>query len=287
MPSQLHFHVHVADPVLEHGTPPVPHGYPPVASPLTSTLIVGDHEALLVDPPWAKSQLPEFATWVESFGKRLTGIYITHGHGDHWFGAPELLKKFPEATVFATSGTARYIVEQHATRIPTWDVRFPGEVAEGELVPQIADELGFDFEGHRLLPVELGHTDTDDTTGLWVPSLRLFVAGDSVYNHCHQYLNESADGGLAAWYEALDIVDALEPEFVVAGHKDKTQPDDAEAVRRTREYLDVFTELASSGTYTEEGLFDKMMEIYPKYANPKALWRSVVAVLSAQSSASV
>ena len=46
----------------------------------------------------------------------------------------------------------------------------------------IPDELRgnvIDLEGHELVAVELGHTDTDHTTCLHVPSIGLVVAGAS------------------------------------------------------------------------------------------------------------
>jgi glyoxylase-like metal-dependent hydrolase (beta-lactamase superfamily II) len=273
------FHVHVADPTLEHGTPPVPHGYPAVASPVSSTLITGERDAVLVDTPWSREHMRVFNDWIDSFDKNLTAIYITHGHGDHWFGVPALLERYPDARVYATAGTAAYIKKQHENRGGMWDDRFPGQVCEGQIHPEIIPEEGIELEGNALKAVELGHTDTDATTGLWVPSIRLFVAGDSVYNHCHQYLNESAHGGLQAWYRALDIIEALDPKYAVAGHKDKTQPDDGGAVQRTRTYLQTFERLTEEGGRTPEEFFDEMTRLFPGYANPKALWRSVVAII--------
>ncbi|MEU1597798.1 MBL fold metallo-hydrolase [Streptomyces sp. NPDC005708] len=279
MASDLRFHVLVADPTPEHGTPPVPHGHPAVASPMSSTLITGERDAVLVDTPWTHEHIRVIGDWIASFDRNLTAIYLTHGHGDHWFGVPALLDRFPGARVYSTAGTARYIRKQHETRGEQWDARFPGQVCEGEIHPEIIPAEGIELEGNVLKAVELGHTDTDDTTGLWVPSIRLFVAGDSVYNHCHQYLDESGDGGLQAWYRALETIEALDPTYAVAGHKDKAQPDDAGAVQRTRTYLDTFQRLAAEDTRTPEEFFDEMMRLFPGYANPKALWRSVVAVI--------
>ena len=279
MASDLHFHVHVADPTLEHGTPPVPHGYPAVASPVSSTLITGERDAVLVDTPWSHEHIREIGELIASFDKNLTAIYITHGHGDHWFGVPALLDRFPGVRVYATSDTAAYIKDEHENRVVRWENRFPGQICQGQIHPEIIPEESIELEGNVLKAVELGHTDTDHTTGLWVPSIRLFVAGDSVYNHCHQYLNESGNRGLQAWYRALDIIEALDPKYAVAGHKDKTQPDDAGAVQRTRTYLNTFKRLTEEGGRTPEEFFDEMMRLFPGYANPKALWRSVVAII--------
>lgn len=277
MNPKLNFYVHVSDPTPEHDTPPVPHGYPAVASPLSSTLIVGELDAVLVDPPWSHQHVQAIGDWIASFEKNLTAIYITHGHGDHWFGTADLLKRFPGATVYATSEVIAYIQVQHKHRAATWDARFPGQVARGEINPTLIPENGFELEGQTLRAVRLGHTDTDDTTALWVPELRLVVAGDAVYNYCHQYLNESGGSGHQDWLRALDIIESLNPANVVAGHKDKSKPNDAGSIQRTRDYLNTFHSLVECGGKSAEEAFDAMIEAFPNYANPKALWRSIVA----------
>jgi hypothetical protein len=73
--------------------------------------------------------------------------------------------------------------------------------------------LGLRFEGEILRPVEVGHSDTDDTTVLHVPSIGLVVAGDVAYNGVHQYLLEGGGGGPdrlnpgPLWYGALSLLD--------------------------------------------------------------------------------
>jgi hypothetical protein len=84
--------------------------------------------------------------------------------------------------------------------------------------------------------VEAGHSDT---SVLHVPDLGPVVAGDVLYNGVHQYLSESAGGGLTAWHRAVDLVEKLQPRYAVAGHKNAGLDDDAgRVIAGTRQYLD-------------------------------------------------
>src|SRR5580700_6499942 len=55
-------------------------------SPISSILIYGERDAILVDTPTTTAQATALADWVEKSGKNLKTIYTTHGHGDHFFG---------------------------------------------------------------------------------------------------------------------------------------------------------------------------------------------------------
>src|SRR4029453_6099659 len=66
---------------------------------MASPLIYGDRAALLVDAFMPVEQASALADWVVSKKKDLTTIYITHGHGDHWFGVGTILERFPQARV--------------------------------------------------------------------------------------------------------------------------------------------------------------------------------------------
>ena len=145
----------------------------------------------------------------------------------------------------------------------------------------IAEELRgnvIDLEGHELVVVELGHTDTDYTTCLHVPSIGLVVAGDAAYNDVHLYLAESNAQKRQEWIAALDKIESLKPRAVVASHKRPENDDNPRIIEETRQYIRDFDRLAETTTTAQE-LYDKMLKLYPNRVNPGwALWSSARAV---------
>ena len=137
----------------------------------------------------------------------------------------------------------------------------------------------FTLEGHDLVIVEVGHSDSDDNSVLHVPDLELVVAGDVIYNGVHMYLGESvAVGGLDPWREAINKVEALEPRHIVAGHQNK-QLDDAAArtIAETRQYLDDADELLKT-KHTAIEFFDAKIERYPDHLGRTVLWAGACGI---------
>src|SRR4029077_8373180 len=119
-----------------------------------------------------------------------------------------------------------------------------------------------DLEGRDLIVVEVGHTDTDYTTFLHVPSVGLVVAGDAAYNDVHLYLAESNAQTRREWITALDTIETLRPRAVIAGHKKADRSDSPGIIEETRQYIRDFERVADMTTTARE-LYDKMLELYP------------------------
>jgi glyoxylase-like metal-dependent hydrolase (beta-lactamase superfamily II) len=276
----LRYEVLVNDGVRRDRDMRLPDGSPIVSSPVASTLVLGDNDAVLVDPPFTYEQIDRVGDWIERSGKRLAYIYATHAHGDHWFGADRIMGRFPGAIAYATQKTIA-MMHQQATvgRAQRWDIDFPGLIPESPVVFEPIPTNGFTLEGHRCVAIEVGHTDTDDTTVLHVASIGLVVAGDVAYNGVHQYLLESRGGGMQAWLVALDLVEALQARAVIAGHKNRALPDDPAILGQTRQYLiDAQRLLDEKPTPLE--FFDRMLALYPDRLNPGPLWYGALGLLS-------
>jgi glyoxylase-like metal-dependent hydrolase (beta-lactamase superfamily II) len=225
-------------------------------------------------------QASELADWVTASGKNLTTIYITHGHGDHWFGIGTLLERFPNAKAVAKPDVVK-VMRRHASPEVldgVWKAAFPGQIPDRIVIAEELKGNVINLEGHELDAVELGHTDTDDTTCLNVPSIGLMVAGDAAYNDVHLYLVESNAKSRQQWISALDKIESLNPQAVIASHKRPGSDDNPTIIEQTRQYIRDFDQLVETTTTAQE-LYDKMLQLYPNRVNPGwALWSSARAV---------
>jgi glyoxylase-like metal-dependent hydrolase (beta-lactamase superfamily II) len=248
-------------------------------SPTAATLVYGDRDAVLVDPLMTATEGEDLADWIAATGKNLTTIFVTHGHGDHFFGAAPVLDRFPDARMVATPAVVEGMKKQLS---PSWldgfwRARFPGQLPDRLFVAEPLLDRTFTLEGQDLVAVDLGHTDTDGSAALHAPSIGLVVAGDGVYADIHLYLVESGAGGIDAWLAALDVIEALRPTAVVAGHRSADSCDDPRYIDETRRYLRAF-EAAVKGTATALDLYNAVVEEYPDRLNRGVLWNSSKAV---------
>src|SRR5882724_10008747 len=93
----------------------------------TATLMYGERDAVLVDTFLTDEHSKELLDWVVERGKNLTTIYVTHAHGDHYFGLKRLLDQFPKARAIATASNVAVIQEQIKPEFVQsfWEPRFP------------------------------------------------------------------------------------------------------------------------------------------------------------------
>src|SRR6267378_1494372 len=133
---------------------------------MAATLIYGVRDAVLVDTFMTVTQANALADWVAARGRNLKTIYITHGHGDHWFGVATLLERFPNAKAVATPNTVT-VMRQNASPEAlegSWKASFPGQIPDRLIIAEELDGHLIDLEGHAVVASHKRPENDDNPT---------------------------------------------------------------------------------------------------------------------------
>lgn len=246
-------------------------------SPVTSTLIYGRRDAVLVDAQYMRDDIVALGDMIEASGRTLTTIYITHGHADHYFGIDQLMQRFPGSRAVATKAVVDYLVEHSAAEFKQFATMFGDDLVLPTSLPLPLDDNFIALEGEQLRIIEVGQGDIPHSTVLHVPMLDAVIAGDVVYNGIHQMLGLGGPVEWERWIKSVDTVASLHPVTVVAGHKQPGASDEAAPIlKATRSYIHDFAAAVASSTSVRE-IVNQMTAKYPDHGNLATLFFSAAA----------
>jgi glyoxylase-like metal-dependent hydrolase (beta-lactamase superfamily II) len=248
-------------------------------SPVTSTLVLGETEALLVDAQFVDEDIDAIADLIDRSGRTLRTIYVTHGHIDHYFGVGRLLKRFPNAQALATPGVVQFIEETHDTQLALSRQLLGDLVTEPTSRPRPLDGTGLALDSHELQVIEVGQGDIAPSTVLYVPELGAVIAGDVVYNGIHLMLAYSTPSEWELWTESVNAIERLGPSVVVAGHKRPEANNDPRILAETRKYIEDFAEAVEKASSPRE-VISKIRMQYPDRGNLTTLVASASAAIT-------
>jgi glyoxylase-like metal-dependent hydrolase (beta-lactamase superfamily II) len=245
---------------------------------VSSTLIIGPSEALLVDGQFRPSDASRLADRVAATGKRLTAIVVTHPHDDHYLGLEVLHRRFPEAPIYMSPAGIEIYRRQSPRYVAIVRRLHPDDAPDSlpAVLPFPSTHLAVDGQDVEVVADQQGDELVPSNTYLWIPSLRAVVAGDIVFNGVHVWLANSNHASRQRWLRALDGLSARHPAIVVAGHKrDAATPDTPEAIALTRGYIAAF-DTEADRTMESDTLVARMARRYPSLALPRILERAAV-----------
>src|SRR6201992_2061005 len=163
--STLGVNVFTAPGKVMAGERPKPFGEPLGFDPMTSTLIFGEYDAVLVDAMTTVAEAGALGDWIALHNRNLETIYITHAHFDHFYGLSILLDRFPGARAIATPKTVAAMQPSFTPAVERLARgMFPGQMPTKLVPPEPYPHDTFTLEGYDLRIIEQGRTDSPDST---------------------------------------------------------------------------------------------------------------------------
>jgi glyoxylase-like metal-dependent hydrolase (beta-lactamase superfamily II) len=223
----------------------------------TSVLVTGDTEAVVVDAAFTRADGHRIVAEILDSGKRLTTVLITAGDPDFYFGAEVIADAFPDAVFLAPADVIEHIRDTYEKKLTAWahlGANLPTRLVD--ITPLKTTSVTLDGVA---LEVRQGSTALGDRAWyVFEPGARALLGGVLLFEGLHVWTADSATTEQRTeWLRVLDDLEALQPAFVVAGHRVADAPTDTTAIRHTREYLRFFEKTvadAADAAAAEESL---------------------------------
>lgn len=213
---------------------------PEAIFPVSSVLVTGEKEAVLVDAQFARPQAEELVKRIHQSGKTLTTIYISHGDPDYYFGLQTITEAFPKARVLATAQTVAHIKQTKDGKLAYWGPQM-GNGAPGKLiVPQVLEGNRLELEGRQLQVIGLDGPQPERTF-VWIPSTKTVLGGVVLSNNIHVWMADTQSAkSHADWLATLAHIEKLQPVTVIPGHFLPGERKSTDAARFTADYIKTF-----------------------------------------------
>jgi glyoxylase-like metal-dependent hydrolase (beta-lactamase superfamily II) len=235
---------------------------------VTSTLIYGDHEAILVDTQFRISDAEKLGDRIAAKGRRLKAILVTHPHFDHFYGASVLLKRFPGTPIYASASDIEYIKGDLASTVAQIRARFGADTIPADIqIPQPWPGTHFTVDGQSVdviagLQGDVGPGPRNNV--VWVPSLAAAIVGDIAFNQVHLSLRATDAQSRKAWRDTLRLVQERNPRIVVAGHKNLPELLDTPGVLAFNDAYLIEFEAALAASPSAGELVAAMKQTFPQ-----------------------
>lgn len=224
---------------------------------VTSTLITGDKEAVLVNGLFNKSDALRVAANVLDSGKTLTTIFVSYGDPDYYFGLDELHRLFPKAKIVATADTVKHIQQTKALKQQYWSPKMGANAPTDMIVPEVlTGKLSVDGE-----PIDI--KGNGKLTYLWVPSNKALLGGIAVTSGEHLWTADDAKPEQrAALEKTLQEMKDLQPQLVVPAHMVQGAAMNSQAIDFSLSYLKKY-DAAAKQSKNAAALVEQMKNAYP------------------------
>ena len=227
--------------------------------PVSSELVTGDKEAILIDAQFGVNDGKALVDLIKQSGKRLTTVYISGGDPDFYFGLEPIKAAFPDVKILASQHVVDHIKQTKDAKLAYWGPILAEQAPKTLIVPQVMTATHLTLDGEK---IEIKEMNTPSAY-LWAPSIKTAFGGVPVYSGVHVWMADSqTKAARAQWMQALDGMLALKPERVIPGHFLGTEPKGTQAVTFTRDYVQRFEQALASAKHSDQ-LIDGLKKAFP------------------------
>ncbi|MFC6338628.1 MBL fold metallo-hydrolase [Pseudomonas sp. CCM 7891] len=236
--------------------------------PVSSVLVSGKRDAILVDAQFGKGQAEQLVHKIRASGKQLTVIYISHGDPDYYFGLDTLTAAFPKARVLAPQPVVDHIKASVAGKLEYWGPKMGADKPAKTIIPQVLEGHEFTLEGQKLEVIGLDGPQPDRSF-MWIPSIKAVVGGVVVAENIHVWMADTQGSkSHTDWLATLQRIKDLKPHTVVPGHY--LGPASLQSVAFTAGYIKAFDEETAKAK-DSTALIAAMKKRYPNLADESSL----------------
>ncbi|MGY2227970.1 MBL fold metallo-hydrolase [Pseudomonas tolaasii] len=236
--------------------------------PVTSVLVSGDKDAILVDAQFGKGQAEQLVQKIRASGKHLTTIYISHGDPDYYFGLDTLTAAFPDAKVVAPQPVIDHIKATVEQKLAFWGPKMGADKPAATIMPAVLEGHSLNLEGQTLEVIGLDGPQPDRTF-VWIPSIKAVVGGVVVAQNIHVWMADTqTPTSHTDWLATLKRIEDLKPHTVIPGHY--LGNPSVQSVGFTAGYIKAF-DIETGKAKDSAALIAAMKKRYPNLADESSL----------------
>jgi glyoxylase-like metal-dependent hydrolase (beta-lactamase superfamily II) len=185
---------------------------------VNTQMIEGPNAVVIFDGQLLLPYADEAASYVQTLGKPIDRIILSHAHTDHWGGLQVLTERFPDARVFALDGIAEQVRARGPARLDGLRRTYGDRAAKKVIVPtetitegpQRIGGVTYDFK--RFVDAE-----SDLQLAALLPEQKVLMAFDLVFSP-NQHAFTGANH-FDHWLIVLESLKALQGyDTIIIGH---------------------------------------------------------------------